>query len=303
MSRYRDVVGFGILVCVWGFGFAAAEIGFSTFPPLLLMAFRYDIGAVLLFGYVVVAVDDWWPSTRGDYLAVLSGGVLMMVVGNGVWFVGQRLTTSVFSGMMASLIPVTTAAFSWVVLPDDRLTPLSLIGLGVSFVGASIITLSGNGLTFGASLLGKGLLFASVCGMALASVFIRRADASIPSTAQTAWSVLLGAVLLHLLSPLVGETWGGTVTVASGLALAFLGVFSTVVVWLLYFGLLERYSAIELSMATYLVPLVAAAVGWALFGEPVTRAMVVGFPVVVSGFVLMKRRTLRTELRRLLASA
>lgn len=303
MTGYRDLAGFVVLVSVWGLGFAAAEVGFSTFPPLLLMAFRYDIGAVLLFVYLAVAVDGWWPSTRGDVAAVVAGGALMMAVGNGVWFVGQRLTTSVFSGMMASLIPVTTTAFSWVLLPGDRLTRPALVGLGVSFVGALVIALPEHGLEFGASLLGKALLLASVCGMALASVLVRRADTSIPSTAVTAWSVLLGAGLLHLLSPLAGETWDGVVTVASGSALLFLGVFSTVVVWLLYFDLLERYSAIELSLATYLVPVVAAAVGWAAFGEPVTRSMVAGFPLVVTGFALMKRHAVRAELRRLLASS
>lgn len=299
MSRYRDVAGFATLVIVWGVGFAAAEIGFSTFPPLLLNAFRYDLGAVLLFGYVVANGARWWPTARGDVLAIVSGGVLLMAIGNGVWFVGQDLTTSVFSGMMASLIPVTTVAFSWVFLPQDRLTPLSLVGFFVSFVGALVITLPGSGFELDAGLVGKSILFASVCGMALGTVLIRRAEPSISAIAQTAWSVAVGAVLLHLLSPLVGETWHGAVTPASGFALLFLGLFNTVVVWLLYFTLLERYSAIEMSLATYLVPVVAAAVGWLLFGESVRPTMVTGFIVVVAGFLLMKRHALRAEIHRL----
>jgi drug/metabolite transporter (DMT)-like permease len=57
------------------------------------------------------------------------------------------------------------------------------------------------------------------------------------------------------------------VTLAVGVALVYLGVFSTLVAYLLYFSLLERHSAIELTLVTYLVPLVAAAAGLATVGR------------------------------------
>ncbi|MFB6183917.1 MAG: DMT family transporter [Haloarculaceae archaeon] len=298
MLRDNDGVAFAVLTIVWGLGFSAAEAGFSSFPPLLLMAFRYDLGTVLLFGYVAVTVDDWWPSTSGDLVALASGGVLLITGANGIWFVGQNLTTSVFSGMMASLFPVLTAAFSWLLLPEDRLTPLSLVGLFVSFAGALLIMLPNGGFDVDANLIGKLVLFLSACSGSLGSVLIRRAETSIPSTAQSAWSVAIGALLLHALSLFLGESWDGTVTLASGIGLVYLSVFSTAVVWILYFSLLQRRSAIEILFVSYLLPIVAGIAGWVFFGEVVTTSMVVGFPVVVAGFALMKRQTIRQEFRR-----
>lgn len=104
MSKYRDIRDLGFLALLWGTIFPAAEIGLSTFPPLLLMAFRFDVASLIMIGYIVLRGEDWWPGSRGDVLAIVAGGVLWTVIGNGVWYIGQELTTSVFSGIMSSLV-------------------------------------------------------------------------------------------------------------------------------------------------------------------------------------------------------
>jgi drug/metabolite transporter (DMT)-like permease len=61
---------------------------------------------------------------------------------------------------------------------------------------------------------------------------------------------------------------------------------------------LTRRSAVELNLVTYLVPVVAAAAGWYLFGERLSPSMVGGFGLVVVGFALLKRRAIRDVLSR-----
>jgi drug/metabolite transporter (DMT)-like permease len=129
MSTYRNVRDLGLLGLLWGTIFPATELGLSTFPPLLLMAFRFDVASLAMIGYVVLRSEDWRPRSRGDALAIVAGGVLWTVIGNGVWYIGQDLTTSVFSGLATSLVPVLTAGFAWVLLPTERLRPLSIAGL------------------------------------------------------------------------------------------------------------------------------------------------------------------------------
>lgn len=298
MSTYRDILDFGLLGLLWGTIFPAAEIGFSTFPPLLLMALRFDVASLVMIGYVVVRGEDWWPGTRGDVLAIVAGSVFWTVLGNGVWYIGQDLTTSVFSGFATSLIPVLTAGFAWVLLPTERLGPLSIIGLGIGFVGAVIMLVPSGAITITETVVGKTILFGGAAAIALSSVLIRYADTSLSSPVQTAWSAVLGAVLLHTLSPLIGESWSGEVPVIAGVAVGYLGVVSTVVAYLLYFSLLQRRPSIEVTLMMYLAPVVAATAGWLLFGERVTVSMIGGFLIVLAGFALMKRQELRAELIR-----
>lgn len=298
MAKFRDIRDLGLLALLWGTIFPATEIGLSTFPPLLLMALRFDVASLIMIGYVVLRGEEWSPRSRGDVLAIVGGGVLWTVIGNGVWYIGQDLTTSVFSGIMTSLVPVLTAGFSWVLLPSERLRPLSIAGLGIGFVGVIIMLVPSGAITFTESLLGKAILFGGASGVALSSVLIRYADTSLSSSVQTAWSAALGAVLLHVLSPLLGETWSGETPLIAGVAIAYLGVVSTVVAYLLYFSLLRRRPSFEVTLVMYLSPVVAATFGWLLFGEPITFSMVGGFLLVVAGFSLMKRREIRAELTR-----
>ena len=229
----------GLLGLLWGTIFPATEIGLSTFPPILLMALRFDVASLVTIGYVVLRSEDRWPRSRGDVLAIVAGGVLWSVVGNGVWYIGQDLTTSVFSGLATSLIPVFTAGFAWGLLPAERLRPLSVVGLGIGFAGAVVMLVPSGVVTFTDGLLGKAILVGGAAGIALSSVLIRNADTSLSSPVQTAWSAVLGGVLLHVLSPLLGETWSGEVPVIAGVAVGYLGVVSTVVAYLLYVSLLQ----------------------------------------------------------------
>lgn len=301
MSRYRDVVAFVVLALAWGLTFPAVELGLSTFPPLFFMALRHDIAGLLLLGYIVASTDDWRPRTRTDAVAIVGGGVCWIAIGNGVWFVGQQLTSSALSGLMTSLIPLATAAFSWAVLPEERLGLVSVAGLLVGLCGALVIVLPSGPVAVGSDVLGKALLLVGVAGIALGSVLIRWAGSAMSSIAQTAWSALCGAILLHALSFLAGEPWATSVTWTGALSLAYVTVVSTVLAYGLYISLLARHPAIELNLVMYLLPVIAASAGWLLFGERITTSMVGGFLVIVLGFVLMKRRPLRAELAHLTA--
>ncbi|WP_231186511.1 DMT family transporter [Haladaptatus sp. DYF46] len=299
MVRYRNVVAFCAVALLWGLSLAAVEVGLRSFPPLLLSAFRYYIGGAILLSYVGLVTERWYPRTRTDVVAICGGGVFWIAIGNGVWFVGQGLTTSVLSGLMMSLTPIATVAVSWTMLPEDRLTVASMVGLFVSFSGAVLMVWPSDLATVTAALVGKALLFVGVLGLAIGSVLIRWASAPLPSTARTAWSVLVGAVVIHVLSVLAGEQWAMNVTTTGIASVLYLGVGATAIGYVLFFGLLDRYPAIEVNLVTYLVPIVATVAGWTLFEEHISWRMPVGFLVIAIGFCLMKRRELRVELERI----
>jgi len=83
-------------------------------------------------------------------------------------------------------------------------------------------------------------------------------------------------------------------------ALLYISVFATALAFLIYFLLLGAYGPLETNLVSYVVPVVATLLGWALLAEPITVSTVTGFVLILSGFVLLKRRALRAELRGLL---
>ncbi len=105
--------------------FVGAKAGLSYFPPLLFVALRFDIAAVVLLGYVVVtrSRDELLPRTRGDVLAILSTGLFALGLANALLFVGQQSATSAVAAIVFSLNPILTPVFAAILLSDERSRP------------------------------------------------------------------------------------------------------------------------------------------------------------------------------------
>ncbi|WP_368409250.1 DMT family transporter [Halomarina litorea] len=296
-GQYRDLALFLALSVMGGGAFPAVEAALPYVPPLLIAAVRFDLASVLMLGYALTTTDRWRPSTRGDVLAIVGGGTLFFPLGQGVWYVGQELTTSVLSGLMAGLIPILTAAWAWVLVPEEQVSKERLAGLGIGFAGVLLVLIPGTTSLFSPGVVGKLIIVASAVGTALGSVLIRRAENVISAPAVTAWSMLLGAGLMHALSPAVGESLADvTVNATVVLALGYLSVISTALAYVIYFVLIDRRSAVETNLIHYLFPVVAIGAGYVLFGEALPSSALVGFAFIAAGFGVLKRRTIVAEL-------
>ncbi|SDM21477.1 Permease of the drug/metabolite transporter (DMT) superfamily [Halogranum gelatinilyticum] len=287
-SRFATVGLFALLATLWGFSFPAIDIGLRSLDPVLFAAFRYDIAAVLLLAAALARGTDWRPTDRSNLLAVLAGG-LFLVAGNGLLFVGQQTVPSGVAAIMQSLGPIVTSLWALAILPQERLSPVGAVGILVGFVGVGLIVrpdpanlLAGDGT-------GRLLILGQVVSVALGGVLVQRAKPTLGQAALSGWSMLVGGVVLHATSLVLGESLVLPSALQAQVAVLYLGVFATAVAFFIYFTLLEMRGALETSLVAYLVPIVATVAGVFLLGESITPLTVVGFLVVFVGFVLLKR--------------
>ena len=114
--------------------------------------------------------------------------------------------------------------------------------------------------------------------------------------------MLVGAITLHVASPLAGETLSAVhLTPASLGSLLYLSVVASALGFLLYFDLHSRVGSIEINLVSYVAPAFAAGAGWLLLGEAVDVGTAGGFLLVVVGFLLVKRELLADALGRVRA--
>ena len=287
-SRFATVGLFALLATLWGFSFPAIDVGLRSLDPLLFAAFRYDIAAVLLLMYAIGSDTDWRPTTRANLTAALAGG-LFLVAGNGLLFIGQQTVASGVAAIMQSLVPIVTSLWALALLPEERLSPVGVVGVLVGFVGVGLIVrpdpanlLAGDGM-------GRLLVLGQVVSVALGGVLVQRATPTLGQAALSGWSMLVGGVVLHVASLAIGEPLVLPGVLPAQVAVVYLGVFATAIAFFIYFTLLEVRGALETSLVAYLVPIVATIAGVFLLGESITPLTVVGFLVVFAGFVLLKR--------------
>lgn len=301
-AHYRDAVSFALLAVLFGGAFVAIKTGLREFPPLLFASFRFDIGAVVLIGYVVATRtrSAWLPETRRDVLGILVAGVFLVALNNALLFSGQGSTTPAMASIMYGLNPVLAPIFAWWLL-GDRLSKTGALGIGIALAGVvTIVQPSPESLT-GGETAGQFLVLGAATAIAVGSVLLKRIHPQMDRLPLTAWAMGVGALCLHLVSVANGEPQvsPGAVSPLSLASLLLVGVPSTAVAYALHFVLLERIGPVRANLVAYVVPITAALTGWLLLGAGLSAVTIVGFVVVVLGFGLVERQTLRGEVCRL----
>jgi len=300
-ARYRDAVLFLVLAALFGGSFVAIKTGLRELPPVLFAGLRFDLAAVVLLGYVVFTRErsTWFPRSRADYLGIAVAAVFLVVLNNGLLFLGQGSTTPAAASVMYGLNPVLAPVFAWWLL-GDRLSWVGALGIGVALAGVIVIVQPSPSTFTDASAVGQLLVLGAAGAVAFGSVLLQRVGVDMESTPMTAWAMGVGAVLLHALSAAIGETQ--TTVFAAGAAtiwsVVLVGIPSTGVAYAIYFALIERAGPVRTNLVAYVVPVFAALTGWLFLGATVSAWTAVGFVVVVVGFALVERNTIRAELRR-----
>lgn len=300
--RYRDAGLFVLLAALFGGSFVAIKTGLRELPPVLFAGLRFDVAAVVLLGYVVLTHKraSWRPTGRRDLLAVATGAIFLVALNNGLLFLGQVSTTPAAASVMYGLNPILAPVFAWLIL-GNRLSVLGIIGIGVALCGVVIIVQPSPATLTDPSSVGQLLVLGAAGAVALGSVLLRRVEPTLSSVAVTAWSMAIGAVLLHAGSLVVGEPQPSPLSLdgVTLLSILVLGIPSTAVAYAMYFGLIERIGPVRTNLVAYIVPVFAALSGWLVLETAVSIWTGVGFLVVVAGFSLIERQVVVAEVRRL----
>jgi drug/metabolite transporter (DMT)-like permease len=299
-SRYRNLALFFITAVFFGGTFASIKVGLAVIPPIFFAALRFDIGGVILLAYAFTRIDNWRPRTRRDWRAVIAAASLFIIANNVFLFLGQQYTSSAIAAVMYSFSPILTPVFALFLLENERLSWPGIVGILLGFVGITIIANPDPGNLLTGDVLGMALVLLAAASVALGGVLVRRADPDMSSVGMTAWAMIISAPTIHVLSAVLGESvsiaqW----TPKTLLALGYIGVLATAVAYTTYFELLDQVGPIKVSLNTYVVPIVAAVIGWMLLGEPITVTMMGGFAFIFAGFLLLERQTFVDELDRI----
>ena len=305
MTRYRNLALFLVLAAVWGSAFMAIKAGLDAgFPPVLFAAVRYDIAGVVMLGYAWWVVDDPLPRGRDQWATVAVGGGLLIAAYHAFLFVGEAddAVTSASAAVLVGLSPILTTGFARLFLPEERLRFAGLLGLLLGLTGAVVLADPDPSNLLAGGMVAKLLIVAAAGSFALGAVLTRWIDSDLPVEAMEAWSMLLGALLMHVVSAGLGESIGDVpVTLPTIASLGYLSVLASALGFLIYFDLLDRLGPIEINLVSYVSPVFAAISGWLVLDEVVTVGTVAGFLLIIVGFALLKRRAIATELDRIRA--
>jgi len=237
-----------------------------------------------------------YPSTARVWgeLAVLA--VLANVVPFLLFAWGQQRVSSSLAGVLNATTPLFTAAIALLALREERLTRRTAMGLAIGFAGAALIVRPWDDAA--GSLPGQLACLGAAACYGFAFVYTRRViSGRIAPITAAAGQVTIGAALALTIA--IGGVVAGDPLPHGGLrvwaAITALGILGTGIAYLLSFRLIELAGATTSSMVTYVIPVVAVALGVIVLDEPVTWHLFVGAAIVIAGIAVAEGRKSRAK--------
>jgi drug/metabolite transporter (DMT)-like permease len=296
-----------VLCLAWGLQQVAIKAVIADVSPMLQVAVRCGIAALLVWIFSrLVARERWLPG-----IALRSGLVAGILFALEFLFIaeGLRRTNASHMAVLIYTAPMFAAVGLHLRIPDERLTLLQWVGIGLAFAGLAVAFLApafGSGDANAASrdwLLGDFIGLCAGASWGLTTVVIRTSRLSEAPAAQTLFYQLAVAfVLLLPFAVAIGDTHFHSTALVWG-SLAFQSVVISFLSYLTWFWLLRKYFAAKLGVLSFLTPLFGVALGIVLLHERVSIAFIIGSAFVLIGLIVVNgqgwlRQVLTRDARR-----
>ena len=273
----------------WGCSFLFYKLLASALPPLTVALSRAGIAAAVL-GLLLGQAPRAWRA-RQHWRGFLALGLLNSAVPFTLIAWGEHLVPSGIAAICNALTPVFTVLVIRVAGRSGRLGWHRWAGVALGFAG--VLILVGPGSLAGGGMLGVLACIGGAMCYAAGALFMPSLRSLPPLVVVTA-QLMVSTVLLIVPELLLDQPW--TLPMPSGTtwgALLGLALLSTAFAYLLFFRLVASAGPANAMLVTYLVPVVALALGAAVLGEAITARAVGGALLIALGLAVLDGRWLR----------
>jgi drug/metabolite transporter (DMT)-like permease len=277
-----------ILAAVFlGLNYAAIKVAVVSVPPLLIGAFRFVLGWLLLLG-VLRLVENAGRPKPGALLVMLGIGLVGGTLFNAALNEGMSLTSASNSALIMATAPI-WGMFLAAALGVETLNIRSLLGAGISLLGVGLIL--GKGLDGSASsLLGDVLVLVAAISFGAYSVLSRREQANHSPLTIAAYTTLLGGLALFPLATTELASWNvRAVSLGAWAAVGYLTVFSTAFAYGVWQHGIARIGPSKVLVYLYLITLTGVLSSVVLLHEDFGLRRVIGAIVLLAGVYLSRR--------------
>ena len=283
------------LVVAWGSAFAGLKIAVELIHPVWTSVMRLWVAALVLW-LISAARGEPLPKVTVGRDSPWGWYTLLGLVGLAAPFMlfatAAASLPSAVNAICNGASPVFTVALAHLFLADEKLSLRRALGVLLGFAGLVVLV--------GPRLIGGGALGAGALGLAIsaailyaASNVITRKAPQVGALAGALMMCLTGAILATI-AALVLDGPPAIPPLKGFAVVAALGVFSTGLGTVGYVWLIQRRGPVFTSMAIYLVPLWATALGVGLMGERPGWSAFAALGLILAGVGLTTARTRAT---------
>lgn len=273
---------------IWGFSFVWSKSLLFILSPMALISTRYLLAAFFSVFFLLWNKENFKINLKHLPLLIILA-VLEPFIYSLCEIYGIKLTSSGIASIMISTIPVTISIANFFYL-KEKLTPINLLGIIISFLGVAIIIID-KSFSLYASYLGVlflvgAVLMATIAGFVLKNLTEHYTIPTIISY-QNIFSAILFLPFFIFYYPKIITIHFDVEKIISLLSLA---IFASIVAFSLYTYGITKIGLVKTNIFTNLVPIFTVIIAYYYFKEIITIQKVLGMLIVISGLFLSQRQ-------------
>ena len=274
------------LCMLFGLNQVVVKFGLEGISPLMQAGLR-SVGATLL----LMA----WMGFRGEKIWYRDGasgwGILIGLLFAGEFlflYMALSLTTASHATIFLYTSPFIVAIGAHLFIPNESLRKIQVIGLVVAFAG--VLLAFRDSLGGEVSLVGDLLALTGALFWGATTVVLKASPQRHQSPARVLlYQLAVSALVLPILSVLIGEPGVTDFTVSVAGSLLFQTVLMAFAGYLAWFWLLSHYPAAKIASFTFLTPLFGVLLAWLILDEQITVDMAGALTLVAIGIFLVNK--------------
>ena len=280
----RAYLALAAICIIWGTTYTAIKFAVRDFPPFMMVGMRQTTAGLILLGLAWVSRKTEVPDRKYVLRQALTG-LATITGGNGFITWGMQYVPSGLASIIGSLTPVMVVLFSLALQNKERVNTRIISGVLLGFGGLGLI-FSDGWKDFLKPEYSWGIIgcFASCCTWSLGTVLAKRWNSADVSPLMNAGlQILAGGLGGFVLSILFDTHYDVRHTPEGWASMVYLVLIGSALAFTLYMYALKHLSAAVSSLYTYINPVVAILLGWAVLGESLTPGALVGMAVTIVG--------------------
>ena len=294
-TQFKLVAAFAAIYFIWGSTYLAIKYAVEAIPPFLMMGTRSLAAGLILY---------FWSRGRGEekvkrenIIPIIIIGILFFLVGHGMLAWGQQRIASGSAALLVASEPLWIAVIEAFMVKGHRATSGTVIGLICGFVGISLLFAPWQKLgNHHVDSLSAFAILIGTLSWSIGAVYSRVAKLPKSPALSAGLQLIVGGFLLVASGLLMGE--GGrlqldVLSLRSILGLLYLIIFGSVITFTAYVWLLKMTSATRVATHTYVNPVIAVFLGWAMAGEPLSLQTFAATLIIIISVYLVLGRTKR----------
>lgn len=297
---------------IWGSTWAAGRFlsygiggnNTATLEPATSAWLRYAFAIVVFFIWYLVNNSEggfrFIPPNRESWRLSIWLGIFGTMCYQLFFMHGMAWTAAGDASLIVSLNPVFTVLLAAPML-HQKITGRMSLGLLTGITGVAVVVgwSPNSDIPFNHRLIGDLMILMAALSWAMTTnltkiLLSRKGDVS--PLEIVVWYSFVGWILL---TPwMVFEIWSfgiPTPSSAEWVTVAYLGIISTVLAYVLFAKGIEEIGPTAASSYVFLVPVFGVIGGWALLGERIGASLIVGFILIVLGVREVQKQSERVS--------